>query len=166
MSNPILPGQIDKTMYAVGAPRSQFQRVPDMSVSYFPNSPDLEKPDILYQPAFLVSDRLKRLLAKYNPRMQFKGIRCYPEDFDDPESLLYWWPDIGKVDCISKMTEKNPNGTIRHLVVQPGKMKGSPILMVDGTIETIILVSMELAESMLRRGIWGVEYVPVEMALE
>lgn len=166
MSNPILPGQIDKAVYVDGAPGSQFRRVPDMSVSYFPNSPDLEKPDILYQPAFLVSDRLKRLLAKYNPGMQFKGIRCYPEDFDDPESLLYWWPNIGKVDCVSERTEKYPNGTIRHLVIQSEKIQGKSILMVDGTLETIVLVSMELAESMLRRGMWGMDYVPVDMALK
>lgn len=164
MSNPILPNKMDKTVYVDGAPRSQFRSVSDMRVFYYPNSPDVEKPDILYKPAFLVSDRLKRLLVKYDSGMRFKGIRCYPEDFDDPESMLYWWPNIGKIDCMSERTEKYPNGTIRHLVVQSGKIQGKPILMVDGTLETIVLVSMELAESMLRRGMWGMDYVPVDMA--
>lgn len=164
MSNPIVPEQIDKTIYVDGAPRTQFKHVSDMIVSYYLNSPDLEKPDILYSPAFLVSDRLKRLLEKYDSKMKFKGIRCYPEDFNDHESLLYWWPSLRKINCMSEKTEKYPNGLIRRLVIQPGKLQRTSILMVDGTIETIVLVSMELVESMLRRGMWGMDYVPVDIA--
>lgn len=164
MSNPIVPGQIDRTIYTDGAPWTQFRHASDMIVSYYPNSPDLEKPDILYSPAFLVSDRLKRLLEKYDPKMQFKGIRCYPEDFNDHESLLYWWPGLRKINCMSGKTEKYTNGLIQHLVIESDKTQRKPILMIDGTLETIVLVSMELAESMLRRGIWGMDYVSVDMA--
>lgn len=134
-----------------------------MIVTYYPNSLDVEKPDILYSPAFLVSDRLKRLLEKYDSKMRFKGIRCYPQDYDDPESLLYWWPSLDKIDCMSDKTEKYSNGLIHRLVIRPDKTQGKPILMVGGTIETIVLVSMELTESMLRRGMWGMDYVPVDM---
>ena len=43
------------------------------------------------------------------------------------------------------------------------RLQDRPMLMVDGTIETIVLVSLELAEAMLRRGLWGMDYIPVDM---
>lgn len=163
ISNPIELAQLDKAVYIDGASREEYIRASDMIVTYFPNSQELEKPDVLYSPAFLVSDNVKRLLGKYDTKLQFKGIRCYPENLEDTEALLYWWPDLRKIDCMSEETEKLPNGLVKHLVVKESAVRGKAILMVDGTIETIVLVSFELAESMLRRGMWGMNLEPVDM---
>lgn len=164
ISNPIELALLDRAAYIDGASREEYAKVPDMIVTYFPNSQELEKPDVLYAPAFLVSDSFKRLLKKYDTNMQFKGIRCYPENMDDPESLLYWWPCLRKIDCMSEETEKLPNGLIKRLVINESAVRGNAILMVAGTIEIIVLVSFELAESMLRRGMWGMDLEPVDMA--
>jgi len=163
ISNPIELAQLDRAVYIDGASQEEYAKAPDMVVTYFPNSQELEKPDALYSPAFLVSDGFRRLLGKYDKKMQFKGIRCYPENLEDPESLLYWWPCLRKIDCMSEKTEKLPNGLVKHLVVNGSAVQGRAILMVGGAIETIVLVSFELAESMLRRGMWGMDLEPVDM---
>lgn len=162
VSNLIVPAGIDPAVYRDGVSRQEFDRAKNMIVTYFTNSQDLEKPDILYTPAFLVSDRFKRLLQKFDSQMRFKGIRCYPEDVDDPEALLYWWPYLPKIKCLSERTEKYPTGLIRHLVVESAEIPDKPIIMMDDTLETIVLVSEELAESMLRRYFWGMDFVPVD----
>ncbi len=163
LSNVIAPEKLDGSLYRDDASKKEFDAVQNMVVKYFDNSQELEKPDILCTPAFLVSDRFKKLLRAFDPKMKCKGIRCYPREVEDPEALLYWWPWIPRVKCLSEQTVKYPTGLVEHLVAVESRLQGRPILMVDGTIETIVLVSLELAEAMLRRGMWGMDYIPVEM---
>lgn len=163
LSNLIVPEKLNPSVYKDGVSKKDFDKAPPMIVSYFSNSQELEKPDILYSPAFLVSDRFKKLLKVFNPKMSFKGIRCYPHEMEDSEALLYWWTYIPKVKCLGEETEKDPTGLIKHLVVEEGKLQGKSILVVDGTVENIVLVSLELAESMLRRNFWGMNFIPVEI---
>ena len=163
LSNVIAPEKLDSSLYRDGASKKEFDGVQSMIVTYFDNSQELEKPDILYTPAFLVSDKLKKLLRAFDPKMKCKGIRCYPHEVEDPEALLYWWPWIPRVKCLSEQTAKYPTCLVEHLVVVESRLQDRPMLMVDGTIETIVLVSLELAEAMLRRGLWGMDYIPVDM---
>lgn len=64
--------------------------------------------------------------------------------------------------CFSKKTEKYPTGLIRHLVVESAEILNKPIIMMDDMLETIVLVPEELAESMLRRNFWGMDFLPVD----
>lgn len=159
ISNLITPSNIDPAVYKDGVSRKEFDQAQNMIVAYFANSQDLEKADVLYVPAFLVSDRFKRLLQVFDSRMKFKGIRCYPDQVEDTEALLYWWPYLPKVKCLSQETEKDPTGLIKHLVIDSTKLPNKHIIMVDETLETIVLVSEELAESMLRRNFWGMDFI-------
>lgn len=163
LSNVIAPEKLDSSLYRDKISKKEFDAVQNMVVTYFDNSQELEKPDVLYTPAFLVSDKLKKLLRAFDPKMKCKGIRCYPHEVEDPEALLYWWPWIPRVQCLSEQTTRYPTGLVKHLVVAENRLQRRPILMVDGTLETIVLVSLELAEAMLRRGLWGMEYIPVDM---
>lgn len=163
LSNVIAPEKLDGSIYRDGASKKEFDAVQNMVVTYFDNSQELEKPDVLYTPAFLVSDRFKKLLRAFDPKMKCKGIRCYPHEVEDSEALLYWWPWIPRARCLSEQTVKYPTGLVAHPVALESKLRDRPILMVEGTVETIVLVSLELAEAMLRRGMWGMEYIPVEM---
>ncbi len=162
LSNVIVPEKLDGSLYRDDASKKEFDAVQNMVVTYFDNSQELEKPDILYAPAFLVSDRLKKLLRAFDPKMKCKGIRCYPHEVEDPEALLYWWLWIPRVSCLSGQTVRYPTGLVKHPVAVESRLRGYPILMVEGTIETMVLVSLELAEAMLRRGMWGMDYIPVE----
>ncbi|MGN0161106.1 MAG: imm11 family protein [Lachnospiraceae bacterium] len=161
ITNPIVIEKIDNGTYMDGASGKEFMKAPKMIVSYYQNSQEIEKPDVLYSPAFLVSEPLRKLLLSYDSKIRFKGIRCYPRAVEDPEALLYWWPYLKKIDCMSKETEKYPTGFVKKLVIEEKKIQNVPIFMVGGLLETVIVVSMELAESMLRRNMWGMEFESV-----
>jgi len=163
LSHVIAPEKLDGSLYRDGVSKKEFDAVANMVVTYFDNSQELEKPDVLYSTAFLVSDRFKKLLRAFDPRMKCKGIRCYPHQVEDPEALLYWWPWIPRVKCLSEQTVRYPTGLVERPVAVESRLQSRPILMVDGTVETMVLVSLELAEAMLRRGMWGMNYIPVEM---
>ena len=91
ISNPIQIQHVDHSVYKNEATYEE------MTVGYFDNSPQIEIYDLLGQPAFLLSDNLKRLFALYVPEMQFKGIRVYANNLDDDEAPLYWWPFIPRI---------------------------------------------------------------------
>ena len=163
ISNPIVLKRLDQERYVSGADRKQYDEVPGMNIAYFKNSPELEKPDFLEEPVILVSDAFRHLLQTYDPQMPMKGIQCYPEEVEDPQACLYWWPYIEKVDCLSEETKKYPTGLLEHLVIDGRKLGKKHILRVDKTIENVVLVSLEFVESILRREFWGMEFIPVNI---
>ncbi len=164
ISNPMVIERLDREVYIHGADRKQYDEAPGMQVAYFQNSAELEKPDLLEEPVMLVSDSLKCLLELYDPQMPMKGVQCYPENDEDMENYLYWWPYIEKADCLSEETKKYQTGLLEHLVIDRRRTGNRHILRVGGTLEEVVLVSLELVESMLRRGLWGMEFIPVDTA--
>lgn len=77
LSNPIQIQHADPAVYKNVATWEEFDAAPKMIVGRFDNSPQAELRDLSSQPAFLISDNLKRLFALYDPEMPFKGIRVY-----------------------------------------------------------------------------------------
>ena len=70
ISNPIQIQHVDRSVYKNDATHEEFDTTPKMTVGYFNNSPQIEIYDLLGQPAFLISDNLKRLFALYVPVMK------------------------------------------------------------------------------------------------
>lgn len=164
ISNPIQIQHVDSSIYKNDATREEFDAAPKMTVGYFDNSPQIEIYDLLGQPALLVSDSLKRLFALYDPNMQFKGIRVYANDLEDDESSLYWWPYIPPVACLSDQATKYPTGMLEHLVLDRDALHGEDIFRVSGILENKVVISLSVAESMIRRKMIGFTLKPIRFA--
>lgn len=161
ISNPIQIQHVDRSVYKNDATHEEFDTTPKMTVGYFDNSPQIEIYDLLGQPAFLISDNLKRLFALYVPEMQFKGIRVYANNLDDDEAPLYWWPYIPRVECLSDQTTKYPTGMLEHLVLDRNALHGEDIFRVDSILENKVVISLPVAESMIRRKMTGFTLKPI-----
>ena len=144
IANPIRLLKVDGEVYKNGISEEEFKGIPPLSVGYFENLPERELYDVLQEPAFLISDRVKRLVSLYEPMMEFKGI-----------------PVLIPVDCLSSKAKIYDNGMIEELVLDEAKSDKHHIFRVGGILEHKILVSLPLAESMLRRRISGISFVPV-----
>lgn len=164
ISNPIQIQHVDGSIYKNDATQEEFTAAPKMTVGYFDNSPQVELYDLLGQPAFLISDNLKRLFALYDPHMQFKGIRVYANDLEDDESPLYWWPHIPLVECLSDQATKYPTGMLEHLVLDRDALHGEEIFRVSGLLENKVIISLSVAESMIRRKMTGFTLAPIRFA--
>lgn len=109
----------------------------------------------------VVSERLKKMLAKFEPTIFF-----IPVAFIDSRSMrqeLYWGMIPKSFDCISEKSEFNKNGTLKKLVVDSVKMEHSPrVLKVSGAMEDIIIVDLCVAEALLRRDFIGIDLLRVE----
>lgn len=161
ITNPIRIQKLQGSVYKKGISAEEFAGIPTLAVGYFENLPDAELYDILPEPAFLISDRLKRLISLYEPDMEFRAIQLFAREQEDHTAPLYWFPYFTPVDCLSSRTEKYPDGMIKRLVLDQKKSWNRSIFRVDGILEQRIIVAFPLAESMLRRRMTGVSLLPV-----
>lgn len=161
ISNPIRIQKVDKNVYKNGISKEAFAEIPSLAVGYFENLPERELYDVLHEPAFLLSDRMKRLLALYEPEMEFKAIQLFATEERDHTAPLYWFPYIIPLDCLSAKTERYPNGVIKRMILDEKKAWNKSIFRVDGMMEQRIIVSLPVAESMLRRKVTGISFAPV-----
>ncbi|MFK4303943.1 hypothetical protein ABH892_004071 [Paenibacillus sp. RC254] len=117
-------------------------------------------PDFLEFPLPLMSDRLKALLEKYMPGLEWKAAIL--TDFQQARQDVYWMLRPPIVDCVSAQTEWYPNDVLKHLVLKKGDIP-SPVFRIAGLIEPHIYIHLAVAESLLRRSFTGIRVQRIEM---
>lgn len=132
-------------------------------VAYFSGEARQEFCAVMKEPSFLISDELKKLLCKYDPEFQAKAIQLFAGEQDCHENYLYWLPYFEPVACVHSNTEKYPNGMLKKLVLQKELLPPLPFFCVDGILEYQVIVSLQVAESILRRCPYGISLDPVEV---
>lgn len=161
VSNPVQIQRLDPKQYRNGLTQEEFLSLPSLSVAYFDHTLQVEIYDVLREPAFLVSDDLKHLFALYEPDMEFKAVQLFANDLEDPAAPLFWLPYIPEVDCLSEKSKKYPNGMLEELVLDIHADIKSEIFRVSDIMEYKIIISLAVAESMLRRKMAGFALTPV-----
>lgn len=117
-------------------------------------------PDFLEFPIPLVSDRLKALLEKYMPGLEWEAAIL--TDFQQARQDVYWVLRPPIIDCLSAKTEWYPNDTLKRLVLRQGEME-SPVFRIERLIEPHIYIHLSVAESLLRRSFTGIRVQRVEI---
>lgn len=138
-------------------------KIPKHQVAYFAYSPQLEICDVLFRPTLLIENAVKRLWGLYEPQMKFKSVQVFANDPEIDVSPLYWSPVLKTVDCMDAEASFYPNGTLKNPVVRLRSVQAHQILRVAGLVENVTLVSLPVAESMLRRFTTGYDLVPVSL---
>lgn len=107
--------------------------------------------DILFEPTFLIIDRLQSLFELLEPAIEYKGVQLYrrikPEDAPRP---IYWLPYLPNVDAISE-TSKIFQGKAAKLVIKNSALRGRRVAHCKLPADDIWLLSLEAAECLLRR---------------
>lgn len=139
------------------------KKIPKHQVAYFEYSPQLEICDVLFRPTLLIENAVKRLWGLYEPQMKFKSVQVFANDPEIEVSPLYWSPVLKAIDCMDGETSFYSNGMLENLVVRLRSVQAHQILQVAGPIENVTLVSLPVAESMLRRFMTGYDLIPVNL---
>ncbi|WP_110955888.1 hypothetical protein [Anaerosinus massiliensis] len=156
VSNPIAIEGITREQYPYKMNQLAFQGLEDLIVAYYQPSMGIEICDLLSSPCFMLADRLRDLFLLLEPKLQFKGMQLYPQDFNAEEGItspvpLYWIPYIKPTPCLHSTAKIYDTGIVEELVVKENAVRDQHILKVDGIVEEIWLVSLTAAESILRR---------------
>lgn len=118
---------------------------------------------MLFTPVLLVENSIKKRWNLYEPRMKFKGVQVFANDLQINVNPMYWCPMIDAIPCMDTRTEQYPDGLLKHLVLQFQAVQGHHIFQVAGLTERITVVSLPVAESMLKRGATGFQLQAVDL---
>ncbi|MDR0266765.1 hypothetical protein [Paenibacillus sp.] len=146
-----------RIIYKVDPPRldlpKSFNQLPSVSVIPVDQASDGQYLDWLSKPWPMMSDEMKNILSLYNPQMEYKQV-----DLIDRKNYLqhtYWSFYVPPEDCLSPKTDFYPNGSLKSLVVDREKIKKHHFISIQGIREPLYLVSLDAAESLLRRELTG-----------
>ena len=139
-----------RSKYPYFTDSDSFSKVDD-EVAYYEYKGIVTHCDILFEPTFLINDRLQSLFTFLEPEIQFKGVQLY--QFDDRENSskpLYWLPYLPYVDVIHEATEMI-QGKPKKLILKREILSDNRVIHCRLPAADIWLLSLEAAECLLRR---------------
>jgi len=117
-------------------------------------------PGVIDLPVFLVSDDVKKMLALYDESLIFKCAVL--TDKEQKKQAIYWLTLMDEVSCLAPSTEFHKAGSLKKLVLDTEKTFGRRIFWVGGIREKIVAVNLDIAESLLRRFLLGIQLTQIE----
>lgn len=165
VTNPIKVFGDEMENYSVAMTHQDFKSIKRSKVAYAEYSKVYELPDILTQPTYMVSDTIRRVLHMYDDKISFKSLQVFPtlEEYIQEATRTYWIYDCVMEDCLHKDAVILPNGEIQEIILNSKKVKGRDIFRVKGTLDNRLIISLAVAESILRRNVYGVAVEKVKM---
>ncbi len=141
--------------------QSDSERLNDVTVLYLSGSGKEARPDFIQRPVNMFSFRLKDLLEAYEPSLIFKDVILIHKE----NSIQYNYVQtlIEQLDVISEKTEYYPNQTPKRLILDSQKIAYHHLFILNGIYRKDPIVSLPLAESLLRRKITGICFEEVEV---
>lgn len=146
-------GNFNRKNYPYSVEEKFFSEIED-SVAYY--SGKIILCDILFEPTFLIHDRLQSIFKFLEPNLEFKGVQLYrnfePKNFSMP---LYWLPYLPISDVISKkslIVQGKPQKLILDSkILEKKNFTERRILHCKLPAADLWLLSLEAAECLLRR---------------
>lgn len=165
MNNPFDVKGLDNQVYVANPSREQFRRIPKSIVTYFDYAPDFDVPDYVTTPTPMVSYGLRKIFHMYDDSIEFKSVQNYTSEEKDAFKLApsYYVYYVEQTECLHKDSVIAPNGAVTDLVLKGSQLRNKDIIVVAGIPEKITIVSLAVAESILRRRMFGIDFEEVKI---
>ncbi|MBG9795700.1 hypothetical protein ABD76_25860 [Paenibacillus dendritiformis] len=113
--------------------------------------------DYAEQPRRLVSNRMKQLLELYEAGLSWTSVIVTAKEAKRQE--LYWLLEPKERDVLSDKSKRDPFGSVTTLVLDGRRLRRERLLCAEGHV----IIHLDVAESLLRRGYTGLRLIPVEV---
>jgi len=140
--------------------KEQMKDLNELSRIYVTGDSDSIYPAIIDTPVFLVSDTVKKLFQIYDDSLLFKCTVL--ANGAEGNQFIYWLTLMDELDCISPNTEFDKSGSLKKLVLDKSKVQSRRVFQVGGIREKLIVINQDIAESLLRRFLLGIQLTPIE----
>lgn len=118
--------------------------------------------DILDNQIYLVSKEMKECLDKFNEDIIFKNVALL--DHYNKKQGNYSLPIFNEIKALSDKSEFNMNNTvIKKIVLDSKKIQGKRIFKLAESSKTLVVVSLDVAEFILRRNFIGIKLERLEV---
>lgn len=112
-------------------------------------------PDILEIPTFMVSADMRDIIFKYEKQVFFREVLFI--DSEGSKGYTYYIPFLPRVDCFTDASCLSKNKRkVESGVINIDKLWNRHIVEAEGINGQCIIVSLDLAESILRKGLIGI----------
>lgn len=119
--------------------------------------------DIISEPLFLVSEKVKEVIIMYEPRMTMKELILLDREYASAET--YYLPIFQEANCLGEGTEYNPACTmLKKIALKHNEIREKSIFRIAGTTGHYIIGNLDIVESILKRGCLGISLTEVEIA--
>ena len=140
--------------------REQIKNISITKTLYVKDRNNNEYPDYLESEGMLVSEKLKRIMSKYQRDAIFKTVVLIEKKTNRQEIYYLISPPI--IECASEETVYDRRGSIVEFVLDKEKVGYTRIFCVRN-YGNRIFVRLDVAESILRREPYGVSFVKVNV---
>lgn len=161
--NPLVIDGLDPQYYKYNISDKDWERIPNVIVAYFKNSPYVESSEVLNAPTLLIGNKMKELFALYDNTLEFKAIQVFSDKIEDRMGFLYWVLKCKEVDCLHESCKVYPNGMVEEIRLEHSKLPKEPIFKIGSIVQNTLVVSFPVAESILRRNWLGVGLKEIEV---
>ncbi|MCC3378820.1 hypothetical protein ACFQ5D_08375 [Paenibacillus farraposensis] len=138
----------------------QAEAIKDLTVVFVNGDEDHVCPDFIERPVLLVSDTLKKVISMYDEHVIFKCAVLTNIKMESQST--YWLMLVDRLDCLSDQTVFDKAGRIQHIVIDLEKARGHAVFRIKGIDETMLVINLEITESILRRELFGMKIEKVE----
>ena len=142
-----------------------FAKVDD-DVAYYEAKGNFLACDFLFEPTFLINDRLQSIFKFIEPKLEFKGVQLYSaRNAEKSATPLYWLPYLEFTDAISE-TSKIVQGKPEKLIFKADALCEKRLVHCKTAASDIWALSLEAAECLLRRQPVGalLQKIPLTLA--
>ena len=109
----------------------------------------------------MFSERLQDILEAYEPELIFKDVLLIHKEKELQYRYVHTLMD--QLEAISQNSEFYPNGMEKRLILDGRKAAGHHLFLLENSRRRDPLVSLPLAESLLRRNCIGIRLEEVEV---
>lgn len=141
-------------------PHLQSHHVPDTLPLQVSATRDSMYTEVLSEGLYLVSTKLQKIIAMYEPHHIWKTTPLM--DKENQKQTLYYLPIFPEIEVLSPHSQFNlDHSRITQLVLDADKVAGRKVFRVKESEIPLVIVSLDVAESIMRRDFIGVSLTPV-----
>ncbi|MBY6915843.1 hypothetical protein FDB42_16145 [Clostridium botulinum] len=118
--------------------------------------------DVLDKQLFLISEKMMKIICKYDTDIVFKILPLIDSKRHTQEN--YYLPIFEDIEALDEKSEFNLNRTIvKKIVLNKKKIEGKKIFRIKESEKTLTVVRLDVAESLLRRKPRGISLERLEV---
>lgn len=130
---------------------------------YYKSEETMVFPDLITYPFRMISPPMKNVIAMYQPETIFKEMVLVDQNSKiSGEARIYYIPILEELDCLDRETLAKP-GPLKNPAISPYKQISQDIFLVRKGHDAYMMANLDVVESMLRRGVSGIELMEVSV---